>query len=322
MDDQILPLVLANDIGISGYATTFVLGLIGHSCSFLTFSQRQLRTTSTTLLFLSVTTFDMSYLFMSLYDFILINLGIPQLSPYYISLCRFRTFILNFAQTASAWLLVCIAFDRFVRARLPHRVRQWCTHKNVIIAICLTILCSIAFNSHVLQSTFVTTFPLTRVICGPSRVFTTDYTTFYYVTWPILQITINILAPALLMIISIIVIYKKVRHVGAVRRTHHLENQMLILMLSKTILFLVCTLPYGGYRLSTINSLDPQNQTEYIKFLIITSILTILLDAYFSIAFYIDCLTSTLFRKIFINTLKKCLSRQRHNAIRPVTINL
>lgn len=111
-------------IGTSGYIVTFILGLTGHSCSLLTFSQRQLHATSATLFFLSITIFDVMYLFMSLYDFILINIGAPQLSPYYISLCRFRTFIMDFAQTTSAWLLVCIAFDRLIRAVLPHRTRQ------------------------------------------------------------------------------------------------------------------------------------------------------------------------------------------------------
>ncbi|CAF1042112.1 unnamed protein product, partial [Rotaria magnacalcarata] len=39
----------------------------------------------------------------------------------------FRTFIINFVQIISSWLLVYIGFDRVIRARLPHHTRQRCT---------------------------------------------------------------------------------------------------------------------------------------------------------------------------------------------------
>jgi len=238
--------LLAQEIGIIGYAVTFILGLVGHSCSLLTFSQSKLRSISTTVLFLSITICDMSYLFMSLHDFIC---KAPQLSPYYILLCRFRTFIINFTQTTSAWLFICVAFDRLIRTRLSHRTRQWCTHKYVLIAVFIVILCSVAFNSHVLQSNFTTMLPDTRVICGPLRFNVTDYTIFYYITWPALQICIDSVGPALLMIVCLIIFYRKVWN----------ENQMLLIMLSKTILFLVCTLPYSAFRMATIYSLDSTN---------------------------------------------------------------
>ncbi len=101
--------------------------------------------------------------------------------------------------------------------------------KNVIVVFFIIIICSIAFNSHVLSPNFSVAFPFTRVICGPSHINATDYANFYYLTWPILQMCINILLPALLMIISLFMIYKKVRNVAAVR-----QNQMLLLILSKT----------------------------------------------------------------------------------------
>jgi hypothetical protein len=67
--------LLAQEIGIIGYAVTFILGLVGHSCSLLTFSQSKLRSISTTVFFLSITICNMSYLFMSLYDFIFKHLN-------------------------------------------------------------------------------------------------------------------------------------------------------------------------------------------------------------------------------------------------------
>ncbi|CAF1464316.1 unnamed protein product [Adineta steineri] len=309
------PLSLSQNIGIYGYICTFSLGLIGHSCSLLTFSQRQLRSVSTSLLFLIITISDILFLLMSLYDFLLINLGIPQLSPYYIPLCRFRTFILNFTQTTSAWLLVCTGIDRLIRARLPHQTKRWCTGKNVIIVSVIIILCSTAFNSHVLQQSFGVAFPFTRIICGPSQIIKSEYSTFYYITWPPLQIGVNILIPALLMVICILGIYQQIRSTGHVRRNQSLQNQMILLMLTKIILFLICTLPYGVYRMATISSVDPDKAVAYSIFMFITAILTILLDANYSLTFYLNCLTSSLFRQTLIKTVKSCVLRR--NRVQP-----
>ncbi|CAF4161859.1 unnamed protein product [Adineta steineri] len=308
-------LSLSQNISIYGYICTFTLGLIGHSCSLLTFSQRQLRSVSTSLLFLIITISDILFLLMSLYDFLLINIGIPQLSPYYIPLCRFRTFILNFTQTTSAWLLVCTGIDRLIRARLPHQTKRWCTRKNIIIVSVIIILFSIAFNSHVLQQSFGVAFPFTRIICGPSQIVMTGYSIFYYTTWPLLQICINILIPAFLMVICIMGIYQQIRSTGHVRRNQSLQNQMILLMLTKIILFLICTLPYGVYRMATISSVDPNKAVAYSIFMFITAILTILLDANYSLTFYLNCLTSSLFRQTLIKTVKSCVLRS--NRVQP-----
>jgi hypothetical protein len=72
------------------------------------------------------------------------------------------------------------------------------------------------------------------------------------------------------MIVCLIIIYRKVWNVAMVRRNQHLQNQMLLIMLSKTILFLVCTLPYSAFCMATIYSLDSTNQVQYQTFLIVT----------------------------------------------------
>jgi hypothetical protein len=115
------------------------------------------------------------------------------------------------------------------------------------------------------------------------------------------------------MIVCLIIIYRKVWNVAMVRRNQHLQNQMLLIMLSKTILFLVCTLPYSAFCMTTIYSLDSTNQVQYQTFLIVTT----LLNANFSIAFYIHCLTSTLFRQTFLTTIKTCVRRK--NIVQPAT---
>lgn len=178
-------------------------------------------------------------------------------------------------------------------------------------------MCAIGFNSHVLQPLFVTIVPATRVLCGPSLINATQYTLFYFRTWPILQICVNVLAPTILMILFLLLIYRKVRTVGRVRQNQHLQNQMLILMLSKTILFLICTLCDGVYNLTLVSSIQSNSTTGNSYRLILNAILVILLNLNYSIAFYVHCLTSTLFRKTFF----KLIQRQGHlqNRVHPIT---
>ncbi|CAF1171396.1 unnamed protein product [Adineta ricciae] len=307
--------VTAN-ISIYGYGFTFIFGIIGHILNIITFTRRQIRSTSTGLVFLIITIFDICYFSMSIYDFLFINLNLPQTDPNYIFLCRLRTFIINFVQTVSPWLLVCIAIDRLLRARSPHHYKIWCTKQNAALVIFLIITCSVAFNSHVLKNSFTTAFPTSHVICGPSRINTTNYAVFYYTTWTFLQICINILLPALCMILSAMVICQKVQHIVVTRRKQQFQKQMLLLMFSKIVLFLICTLPYGAYRMATIASIDPNSPVEYEKFLLITAILTIFLNANYSLTFYVHCLTSSLFRKTLSDTFKYCY--RRTNRILPL----
>ncbi|CAF0873809.1 unnamed protein product [Adineta ricciae] len=307
--------VTAN-ISIYGYGFTFVFGIIGHILNLITFTRRQIRSTSTSIVFLIITIFDICYLLMSLYDFLFINLNLPQTSPNYIFLCRFRTFIINFVQTVSPWLLVCIAIDRLIRAHSPHQYKTWCTKQNAALVIFLTIACSIAFNSHVLQNSFTTMFPTSHVVCGPPRINMTNYAVFYYSAWTLLQVCINILLPALCMILSTIVICRKVRNIVVSHRNQQFQKQMLLLMFSKIILFLTCTLPYGAYRTATIASIDLTNPVEHERFLLITAILTIFLNANYSLTFYVHCLTSTLFRRALSDAFKHCY--RRTNKILPL----
>lgn len=313
---------VANNIAILGYVITFGLGLVGHTCSLLTFCQRELRTTSTTVLFLGTTVSDLLYLFMSLYDFFLINLGIPQLSPHYDVLCRFRTFVMNFAQTTSAWLLVCVGLDRLVRARLPHRTRKWCTKKNVGLAQVIVICCSVTLNCHVLLPAFTTRFGMTRFVCGVTRDVLNQYIVFFFYAWTTIQVTMNILLPTLIMLICMCGIHRGVISAAMVRNNQQVQKQMLILMFSKAMLFLFSTLPYGLSRMVLTLGVDPTETEQNPTFIMMTALLNILLNTNYSLAFYIHCLTSTLFRQIFINTIKYycCCRATQKNLIQPTVI--
>lgn len=304
---------------IVAYAITFTLGLLGHTCSLLTFCQRELRSTSTTLLFIGTTISDLFFLFIRLYDFVPTNLGLAKLTPYYVQLCQFRTFIFNFVQTTSAWLLVCVSLDRLIRARLPHRTRRWCTKQNAIMAHVLIILCAAALNSHVLLSVYSPRLGNTRFVCGLSREVLTQYIFFYFYVWTAIQVSLNILLPTLLMIACLIGIHRSVINAATIRHSSQIQRQMLLLMLSKALLFLSCTLPYGISRMFLTYSVDPVELEKTSTFSTFTTILIMLFNTNYSLAFYVHCLSSTLFRQTFIKIVMRCLRRLRRqqNVVQP-----
>ena len=308
------------NINTGVYAIIFALGIVGHSCSLLTFCQRELRSTSTTVLFLGTTLSDLLFLFIRLDDFLPINLGTSQQSASYVQICQFHTFLVSLAQTTSAWLIVCVSFDRLIRARLPHRTRRWCTKRNAIITLALIILSSVALNSHVLLPTFAPRLGATRFVCGLPRDYSTRYIFFYYYVWTALQICMNILLPTLLMVACLIGIYYSVLHAATVRHSSQIQRHMLLLTLSKTLLFLICTLPYGLTRMILNYSVDATELEKDANFILATTIVNMLLGTNYSLAFYVHCLTSTLFRQTFVHTAKSCLRRARRqpNVIQPV----
>ena len=304
-------------IGFYGYWLTSPLGFLGHICSLITFSSKTLRQTSTGVLFICLTISDILYLSISIRDFITFTAKWPTIQNVY--LCRVRTFIVSFSTVTSAWLLVLIALDRWVRAHFPHRQARLCTPKVAACFVAVMSVCSTLFACHVLQPEFTFTAP-GSALCGPPRSPSTSYSVFYYDTWPILQLPVTYLIPSFVMIICSLNVYSKVRTqrtlLAASIRKERMQRQMLILMISSVVCFAVCTIPYAIYRIvylrSAANTISP----------IVTNTVSTLMNSNYCYNFYIHCLTSHLFRETCLQQLKRVASawyrRQRRNGTNTV----
>lgn len=292
--------VIAQNISFYGYWLTSPLGFFGHVCSLITFGSRNLRHTSTGLLFICLTICDLFYLSISIRDFLVFVVKIPTIQNEH--LCRARTFIISFSSMTASWTLVLIAVDRWIRVRFPFQQARLCTPKVVVYSIFLVSTCSTLFACHVLQPTFAFMASGSE-LCGPSRFPPTFYSIFYYQTWPILQLTITYIIPSYFMIICWISLYRKVRLqqilvVASIRR-ERMQRQMLKLMISSCISFTISTVPFAIYRIvylrSAINSINP----------IVTSTVSLLMNINYCADFYIHCLSSQLFRETFVQQLKR-----------------
>lgn len=92
------------------------------------------------------------------------------------------------AQICSAWVLVTISIDRWIRTRFPYKSRTICTRKKALIAVTVIIICDIIIHSPMLTSLFGMLLPGVAVVaCGPN-VTQKFYLNFYYFIWTILQV--------------------------------------------------------------------------------------------------------------------------------------
>jgi hypothetical protein len=91
-------------------------------------------------------------------------------------------------QICSAWVLVIISIDRWIRTRFPHKSKTICTPKKALIAVSILIVCDIAILSPMLTPLFGMLLPgVALVACGPN-VSQKFYLNFYYFTWTIMQV--------------------------------------------------------------------------------------------------------------------------------------
>ncbi|CAF1488825.1 unnamed protein product [Adineta ricciae] len=235
-----------------GYLSLFIIGYTGNSASLITFTRPVLRASSTGTLFIALAISDYGLRF-QLDKRIDFNF-----------MCRWREFLMNASQFCSAWILVIIAMDRWIRTRFPYKSAAICTQKKALIAI--AIVCSITIGLHVMFLTplfgssgsaipYFDCIPMLRVL--------DDFIDFYYLKWPILQSLISCLAPAGLILVFIVDMFIKIRlqkktihhqvhnqnRNQTIRHNYRVQNQLFLLMLSNVIIFFTTTVQIGVYRI-------------------------------------------------------------------------
>ena len=140
---------LQRNVALYGYIILFIFGFFGHATSITIFLRRTLRNVSTSCLFVCMTISDIVYLLTCFYNFIFLGLSVSTANSNLMNLlCRIYTFIQYFSMCCTAWFLLTITIDRWIRIRFPFRVRQLCTIKRVLIGALIIVIFSAALNSH------------------------------------------------------------------------------------------------------------------------------------------------------------------------------
>ncbi|CAF3630676.1 unnamed protein product [Adineta steineri] len=321
-----------------GYLITFLLGFTGNTLSLLTFSRSTLRNISTGCLFIILAISDTLYLFISIIDFAEFGLKVRFYHRVdYDQLCRFRMFTICVSQVYSAWLLVIITSDRWIRTRFPFKSNSICTRKNALLLASIVLIVVIGLHSHILLPFFGMVLPgIPSLACGANGN-NAEYVTFYYYQWTIIQIITTSFGPAVLMIIMVMDISIKIRaqkklvasHLEPInghrsaRSDKRIHNQMILLMLSTIAIFFITTLPITIDDLVAVHTVT--DLSDLSNLFIIRTILNWLQSLNCAVNFYVYCLTSTLFRKEFTQLMRIIRGRREvslHTATQMRTIHV
>ncbi|CAF1400428.1 unnamed protein product [Adineta ricciae] len=295
-----------------GYSILFLLGFPGNLASLFTFSRASLRKLSTACLFIALAIFDTLYLVMCIFDYLEFGFSVSfygRLS--YSGFCRFRYFVMYAAQFASAWILVIVSIDRWIRTRFPFKSNVICTPAKGLIAVGVVLIIDVALHFHLLTQWFGMLVPgLAIAACGPS--FTQQsYAIFYYMFWSIIQIITTCIIPAVIMffIVIDILINVHVRKQAFVRPIHafavcrnaqqrrSVNRQMLILTIGSVCFFFLTALPVSIYKI--ISPRDSNLINNYLSIISIWTGLGWIQSLFYAVNFYVHCLCSNFFRREF-----------------------
>ncbi|CAF1067444.1 unnamed protein product [Adineta steineri] len=319
-------MVLKNPVAVVrfyqiGYTFTFLLGFPGNIASFITFSRPTLRKVSTGCLFIVLAISDTLYLLMCVIDYLEFGLSVSYQRLSYNDFCRFRTFVMCVSQIASAWILVIVSLDRWIRTRFPFKSGSLCTPKNALLTVGVMLVVDILLNAPLLTPLFGGFIPgLAIGACGPTFINIT-YVLFYYYDWSIIQIFTTCIIPATIMSILIIdiLISTRLRRRAMARqnqaldldknaqRKNMLQRQMFILMVGSVCIFLITALPVGIYKI-----VSPRSDNIITALLQIVSIWTGLgwfQSLLYAVSFYVHCLSSNLFCKEFMAIIRTMSNR-------------
>ncbi|CAF0753809.1 unnamed protein product [Rotaria sp. Silwood1] len=330
--------VLGDRIGTIIYSIIYILGFLGNTFALMTFSSRRMRQISSSVFLLTLSISDSVALITSLWFFLADAFSI-QLQNYSALACRFRTFFAYVFMDLSSWCLAGLAFDRYLRIRLPINSKNICTPRNAFITILIFFLILCGINGHYF-SPGIGQEPIENrtAHCLENRESYPKYYYFYKIIWPKIDMIIFCFLPACIMIlcnVNIIYLRKKQLHqlensnnYGSQKKptqiniqqtlngilpiqksfiTHRkaMERQMSLMMAACVIVFLFTTLPVTIY-LILLEQHTTKNQNsaqDNAFFTFVFRMLRALMYIHFASNFYLYCLTSRIFRAEFIQTI-------------------
>jgi hypothetical protein len=327
---------LGNRIGTIIYSIIYILGFIGNTLAFITFSNRRMRQISSSIFLLFLSISDNVALVTSLWFFLADAFSI-QLQNYSALACRFRTFFAYVFMDLSSWCIAGLAFDRYLRTRLALSSKTLCTPRNALIMILIFFLILCGINGHYFSPGIGQERGDNRTTahCLENRETYPKYYYFYKIIWPKIDMIIFCFLPACIMIlcnVNIIYLLKQQRHQFENKNndeqlfinsstqpfnrsvstkkppvTHRkaIEKQMSLMMAACVIAFLCTTVPVTIYLilLEQVIIKYPNFARNNAFFIFIFRMLRALMYSHFGSNFYLYCLTSRIFRSEFIQSI-------------------
>ena len=238
--------------GMSVIGIIMVVGIIGNSLTVVVFWKGNFKS-STAFLFLSLSLIDSAVL-LTVFTFCIVKLDfyidwLPNDLSVYLQVCGYPLFYM--AETATIWVTVLIAVNRYIIVCLPLRASQWCTLSKVKIQLAVVLVLVVLYNiPHTVRYRVVHsswnngTSNETRI----ERMGQKSFPQFYYVYVGIMPLLMLVWLPLFiltLLTIRLIKAMKAHRRMQAdMQRQHNQpDSSMTFALVIVVIVFIICRAP-------------------------------------------------------------------------------
>ena len=321
---------MGNKIGTILFSLIYFLGFIGNTLSILTFSSRRMRQISSSIFLLALSISDTIALITSIWYFLADAFNI-RLQNYSALACRFRLFCAYLFMDLSSWCIAALAVDRYLRTKLPLASRTICTPRNTCKVIFVFVILLSIINGHYFSPAIGQEQSENRSTahCLENQEDYPNYFYFHKIIWPKIDMMVFCFLPACIMIlcnINIIYLVKRQRYslesnvdlsfendlslyrTSSRSFTEHrkaLERQMSLMMIACVIVFILTSVPVTIYLifLENVVSENPDFPRDNAFCVLIFRVLRAWMYLHFSLNFYLQCLTSRIFRAEFLRTI-------------------
>lgn len=179
----------------------------------------------------------------------------------YLAVCKLHIFVVYLSSQSSSWFMVALTIERCISVMVPHRVKHLCRYQVTVISCLLIIIFLVIVNSH----WFWTLQLLEGKICSFNAL-------FYHDLWYIVDFFVFSMFPVVVLIFGNICIIMRMRKSrnqinpisASLETRHHSQSsdrlgvvpavksrtsakcsQMTILLITLSVFFVVCNLPFS-----------------------------------------------------------------------------
>ncbi|CAF1622486.1 unnamed protein product [Rotaria sp. Silwood1] len=273
-----------------------VFGTIGNILDLFIFTRRKLLHSSCTLYFIAASIDNILAIYLSVLHRLLIDgfsIDIGSLSPI---VCKLRAYFGYMALSLSPYLFILACFDRYCSSSSSIIHRSWNNKKIAKRCICGAIILAAILYLH-MPVFFEIQSNESNVICYPQQ-------GIYDSFWRIFYLVIYCFSPSicmsLLCLLTAINIHRQLRQIrpalaisGNLNR--RLNHNLIRILFSHLITQILCILPFAIINL--LGMFVNRNTLTYSFFL---RILTLPLFASYATNFYVNTMSSRIYRREFI----------------------
>ena len=291
------------------------IGLIGNTLSFLVMIKPNNRNVSTCIYMAAISVSDNLMMFLTLHEWLLSGAKIEE---WHVWRCKFAAYLINFSLQSSTYQVLAMTFDKYVAIKWPHRAATYSTPKRAKLILISVFLFALVYNSpHLYASSLVGGLCLAYVVGGTiTKVF--SWVTFLFnglIPFPILIYMNSV-------ILHKIKISKKMfrsndtgRNIYAnkvmdtrQRTMKSAENQLTIMLLLVTMLFLILLIP-TYIRFIYLTFVERDTPSKYASSMLFFQVTYKLYTTNSGINFFLYCLSGQKFRndvKEILCAIVKC----------------